>query len=168
MTNETGKVTFQGNPLTLIGQRLEVGDKFPEIALIGNDLSPINITDTKGIKIIAAVPSLDTPVCDTEVRKFNKTATELANVSIFAISADLPFAQGRWCGSAGIDKVTTASDHKDMALADALGIHIKELRLFARAVLVVDVSNTVVYKEIIGEVTDEPDYAAALEAVKKC
>jgi len=135
--------------------------------LAGNDLSPVKITDNKGIKIIAMVPSLDTPVCDTEIRKFNKEATDIENVTVFAVSADLPFAQARWCGAAGIDKVISLSDYKEMALASATGLHIQELRLFARAVLVVDSENKIVYKELVNEVADEPNYASAIEAAKK-
>lgn len=167
MTTETGKVTFQGNPLTLIGNKTAVGDKFPTgIVLQNDDLSPFKMDETSGVRIITTVPSLDTPVCDTQVRKFNEKAANL-EASIYAVSADLPFAQARWCGAAGIKNVRTLSDHAQMALADALGIHVKELRLFARTVMVVDSNNKITYMEIVPEITSEPNYEAALEAVKK-
>ncbi len=167
MTVETGKVTFMGNPLTLIGVQINVGDKFPAgITLLTNDLKPFTIDSQAGVKIVTTVPSLDTPVCDAQVRKFNEKGSAL-NAKIFAVSADLPFAQGRWCGGAGIKNVSTLSDHAQMALADALGIHIKELRLFARTVFVIDASGKIVYREIVPEVTSEPDYEAALAALAK-
>lgn len=166
MTTETGKVTFMGNPLTLIGKKVNVGDQFPTgLVLLNNDLTPFKIDEEGGVKIVTTVPSLDTPVCDTQVRKFNEMATGL-NAKVFAVSADLPFAQARWCGGAGIKNVRTLSDHAQMGLADALGIHIKELRLFARTVIVVDAKGKIVHFEIVGEVTSEPDYEAALAAVK--
>ena len=167
MTTETGKVTFQGNPLTLIGKKVGVGDSFPQgVVLANNDLTPFKIDEEPGVKIVTTVPSLDTPVCDTQVRKFNEKAAGM-DAKVFAVSADLPFAQGRWCGGAGIKNVRTLSDHAQMALADALGIHIKELRLFARTVMVLDAQNKITYMEIVPEVTSEPNYEAALEAVKK-
>lgn len=167
MITETGKVTFHGNPLTLIGKKVNVGDSFPTgIVVLNNDLSPFKIESETGVKIVTTVPSLDTPVCDTQVRKFNENAVGL-NAKVFAVSADLPFAQARWCGGAGIKNVKTLSDHAQMGLADALGVHIKELRLFARTVIVVDSNNKIVYMEIVPEVTSEPNYEAALEAVQK-
>lgn len=168
MTIETGKVTFMGNPLTLIGsKKVAVGDQFPKgVVLLNNDLTPFKIDDEAGVKIVTTVPSLDTPVCDTQVRKFNEKAAGM-NAKVFAVSADLPFAQARWCGGAGIKNVRTLSDHAQMGLADALGILIKELRLFARTVMVVDSTGKITYMQIVPEVTSEPDYEAALEAVKK-
>lgn len=167
MLEQPGAVTFLGNPLTLIGRTLVAGDKFPSFVLTGVDLNPVKYADTKGIRIFTTVPSLDTPVCDAQVRRFNQEAAKLPNVSVYAVSADLPFAQARWCGGAGIDKVKTLSDHFSMAFADACGLHIKELRLLARGVFVVDSSGTVVHAELVKEVKDSPDFAAAMEAVKK-
>jgi len=165
MTAVTGKVTFMGNPLTLVGNEMKVGDRFPAgIALSGNDLKPFNLSDVAGVKVVTTVPSLDTPVCDTQVRKFNEKAASLA-AKVFAVSADLPFAQARWCGAAGIKNVMTLSDHAQMALADALGVHVKELRLLARTVFVVDSAGKIVYREIVPEITSEPNYEAALAAV---
>ncbi|MGM0600399.1 MAG: thiol peroxidase [Candidatus Rifleibacteriota bacterium] len=167
MTQETGKVTFKGNPLTLVGEKKSVGDEFPKgITLINNDLSPFNLDEVKGPRVVTTVPSLDTPVCDTHVRKFNEKAAGL-NADVIAVSADLPFAQARWCGQAGIEKVKTFSDYQNMALAEALGIKVKELRLFARTVMVVDSDNKITYMQIVPEIAEEPNYEAALEALEK-
>lgn len=160
------QVTFKGNPLTLVGKEVKVGDAAPDFALLANDLSEVKLSDTKGVRVFTTVPSLDTPVCDAQVRRFNQEAAKLPNVSIYAISADLPFAQARWCGGAGIDKVKTLSDHRAMAFADAYGLHIKELRLLARSVLVVDSAGKVVYKELVSEVTASPNFDAALKAIQ--
>lgn len=163
----TKNVRFQDNPVTLIGNSKNVNDNFPTgITLLATDLSPVKIEDTTGVKIVTTVPSLDTPVCDAQVRKFNEKGAELG-VNIFAVSADLPFAQARWCGAAGIKNLKTLSDHRSMALADALGLHIKELRLFARSVMVVDANGKIIYMQIVPEVTDEPDYDSAIAALKK-
>jgi thiol peroxidase len=134
--------------------------------LLANDLTPFKIEDTAGVKIVTTVPSLDTPVCDTQVRKFNEKAQELG-VNVFAVSADLPFAQARWCGAAGVKNVKTLSDHHSMALADALGLHLKELRLLARSVMIIDANGKITYMQIVSEVTDEPDYESAIAALKK-
>jgi thiol peroxidase len=163
-----GVITFKGNPLTLIGPDVKVGDKAPEFTVLANDLSPITLEASKGkTRLIVAVPSLDTPVCDMEVRRFNQEAAKLANVEVLVISLDLPFAQKRWCGAEGIDKVTTASDHRDASFSKAFGVLIKELRLAARAIFVVDANNVITYKEIVPEVTSEPNYDAALAAASK-
>lgn len=165
---KTGQVTFQGNPLTLTGDKLlGVGDKFPEnISLLNCEMKPVDITATTGSKIIITVPSLDTPVCDTEARTFNSKASK-KNLKVFAVSADLPFALGRWCAATGVENVTTLSDHAQMSLANSLGIHIMELRLFARAVYIVNERNEIVYRQIVNEVTYEPDYDAAMSAAEK-
>lgn len=167
MVEQPGAVTFQGNPLTLIGKTLAQGSRLPEFTLAGVDLKPVTLADTKGVRVFTTVPSLDTPVCDAQVRRFNQEAAKLANVTVYAVSADLPFAQARWCGGAGIDRVKTLSDHHSMAFADACGLHIKELRLFARAVFVVDSTGTVVYAELVKEITQSPNFDAALAAVKQ-
>jgi thiol peroxidase len=166
MANKTVNVTFMGNPLTLVGKKIGIGDALPSATLLTNDLKPFDISTVAGVKVITTVPSLDTPVCDTQIRKFNEKAAGL-NARIFAVSADLPFAQARWCGAAGIKNVQTLSDHFQMSLAEALGIHIQELRLLARTVFVVDSSGKIVYRQIVDEVTAEPDYEAALTAIKK-
>ena len=121
------KVTFQGNPLTLEGTQVKVGDTAPDFTVVDNDLNPFKLSDTKGKRVFLTVPSLDTPVCDTEVRRFNQEAAKLGDVTIYTISMDLPFAQGRWCGGAEIDKVKTVSDYKDREFGKNYGVYIKIL-----------------------------------------
>ena len=161
-----GLITFQGGPLTLLGQELSVGDKAPDFKLSGNDLSPVTLKDFEGkILIVSSVPSLDTPVCDMETRKFNNAAAGLGkDIAILTVSMDLPFAQSRWCGAAGVKNLVTASDHKDASFGLGWGVLIKELRLLARAVFVVGKDGRMAYVQLVGEVTDEPDYDAALAA----
>ena len=160
------KVTFQGNPLTLAGTQVKVGDTAPDFTVVDNDLNPLKLSDTKGKRVFLTVPSLDTPVCDTEVRRFNQEAAKLGDVTINTISMDLPFAQARWCGGAGIDKVITASDYKDREFGKNYGVHINELGLLSRAVFVVDENNKVTYVEYLSEITEEPNYDEALAALK--
>ncbi|MEB3206511.1 MAG: thiol peroxidase [Vampirovibrionales bacterium] len=164
----TGVVTFKGNPLTLIGPELSVGQQAPEFNVLANDLSPMTLASSHGkTRLIISVPSLDTPVCDMEVRRFNQEASKLANVEVLVVSLDLPFAQSRWCGAQGVSNVTTVSDHRDAAFSTAYGVLIKELRLSARAIFVVDANDTLIYKEIVSEVTQEPNYEAVLSAASK-
>lgn len=168
MVERPGAVTFMGNPLTLLGHEIKVGDKAPDFRVVDNELKPVSLTDFKGkIKVISAVPSLDTPVCDTETRRFNQEAARLPdNVAVLTISMDLPFAQKRWCGAAGIDKVETLSDYQDRAFAAAYGVLVKELKLLARCIFVVDATDTVRYTQLVREIASEPDYAAVLGAVE--
>ncbi len=165
----TGIITFKGNPMTLLGPDIKVGDTVPDFRVVDNGLQPLTLADLKGkAALISVVPSLDTPVCDTMTRKFNEEAAKLpAGMAVFTVSLDLPFAQKRWCGNAGIDRVKTLSDYQDRAFGLNWGLLIKELKLLARAVYVVDKAGKVVYREIVKEVTAEPDYAAALAAAKK-
>jgi len=167
MMENHGAVTFQGNPLTLLGRTVVAGMKAPDFTVSGTGLEPVRLADTKGVRVFTTVPSLDTPVCDAQVRRFNQEAAKLPGVTIYAVSADLPFAQARWCGGAGIDKVKTLSDHLAMSFADAWGLHIKELRLLARGVFVVDSTGTITYAELVKEIASSPNFEAALEAVKK-
>ena len=140
------KVTFQGNPITLKGTQVKVGDTAPDFTVVDNDLNPLKLSDTKGKRVFLTVPSIDTAVCDTEVRRFNQEATKLGeDVTIYTVSMDLPFAQGRWCGGAGIDRVKTVSDYKDREFGNNYGVYINELGLLSRAVFVVDENNKVVY-----------------------
>jgi len=163
------QVTFQGSPLTLEGTEPVVGSPAPAFSVLANDLSPVTEAVLRGkVSVIVTVPSLDTPVCDTEVRRFNREAAGLGpQVQILCVSADLPFAQARWCGAAGINAVRTLSDHRDLSLGRAFGVVIKELRLLARAVFVTDAAGVVRYAQLVPEITQEPDYAAVLAAVKK-
>ena len=169
MEEQAGKITMRGNPLTLVGKEIKVGDQAPDFRVLDNDLSPVELSSYRGkICVISSVPSLDTPVCDMETRRFNDEAGKLgSDVVILTISMDLPFAQKRWCGAAGVDKVTTLSDHLDASFGEAFGVLIKELRLLARAVFVVDREGIVQYIQLVKEVADEPDYDAVLDAVKK-
>lgn len=168
MSERTGLVTIFGNPLTLTGQPVGEGDKAPAFTALDNDLNPKSLADYAGkVLIISAVPSLDTPVCDMETRRFNAEASKLGeSVHILTISMDLPFAQKRWCAAAGIDRLTTLSDHRDASFGQAFGVLIKELRLLARSVFVLGKDGTVKYVEIVPEVTHEPNYDAALAAAK--
>ena len=169
MKEEKGVITMKGNPLTLMGRSLKVGDRAPDFTVVDNNLSPVNLATYKGkVCVLSSVPSLDTPVCDMETRRFNQEASGLgSNVAILTISMDLPFAQKRWCGSAGVDKVVTLSDHRDASFGTSYGVLIKELRLLARAVFVLDRSGVIQYIEIVKELTQEPNYEAVLTAVKK-
>jgi len=169
MNERNGAATFAGNPLTLVGTEVKVGDAAPDFTVTANDLSPVSLADYKGkVVIVASVPSLDTPVCDMETRRFNTEAAALGDdVVILTVSMDLPFAQARWCGAAGVEAVKTLSDHKDASFGLGWGALIKELRLLTRAVFVLDREGTVSYVQYLKEITEEPDYAAALAAAKK-
>jgi thiol peroxidase len=169
MTERKGAVTLRGNPLTLVGNEIKVGAKAPEVALLDNDLKPVKISDFKGkVVVVSSVPSLDTPTCDMETRRFNTEAAKLGdNVVILTVSTDLPFAQKRWCGAAGVDKVKTLSDHREAAFGQAYGVLIKELRLLARSIFVVDANGVVQYVQHVSEIAQEPDYNAVIAAVKK-
>jgi thiol peroxidase len=169
MKESAGMITMKGNPLTLIGDELKVGDLSPDVEMLDNDLSSVKLSSFRGkVCVISSVPSLDTPVCDMETRRFNEEAGKLgADVAILTISMDLPFAQKRWCGAAGVDKLTTLSDHRDAAFGEAYGVLIKELRLLARAVFVVDREGSIQYIQLVKELTEEPDYEPVLDAVKK-
>jgi len=169
MKERVGAISRRGNPLTLLGDELRVGDMAPELELLDNDLSPIKLSTFRGkVCIITSVPSLDTPVCDMETRRFNEEAGKLGeDVVILTVSMDLPFAQKRWCGLAGVDKVTTLSDHREATFGKAYGVLIKELRLLARAVFVVDREGRIQYIQLVKELTEEPDYDAVLGAARK-
>mgnify|MGYP003604310373 FL=1 len=160
------KVNFAGNPVKLQGTEIKVGMKAPDFTAVKNDLSAFKLGEVKGRKLIVAVPSLDTSVCDLEVRRFNAEATGFANTTVITISMDLPFAQKRWCGAAGVDKLVTVSDYKDRDFATKYGVLLPNVGLLARAVFLLDADNTVRYVEYVPEVTSHPDYAAALAALK--
>jgi thiol peroxidase len=165
----TGVITFKGNPMTLIGPDVGVGQSAPDFKVVDTALQPVSLGDSAGkVRLITVVPSVDTPVCDTMTRKFNEQAAQLPdNVEVYTVSMDLPFAQKRWCGNADIDKVKTLSDYQERSFGENYGLLIKELKLLARAVFVIDAADKITYREIVPEVTDEPDYDAALAAVKK-
>ena len=162
-----GVVTFKGNPLTVIGPEIRVGSKAPDFEVLAQDLSPFRLASVTGkTLLISVVPSLDTPVCDAQTRRFNEEAATLPNVAILTISMDLPFAQKRWCGAAGISRVTVLSDHKEASFGKAYGVLIKELRLLSRSIFLIDSAGTVRYVEYVPEVTSHPNYDAALAAVR--
>ena len=169
MSERQGVVTLKGNPLTLVGNEIKVGEKAPDSTLVGNDLSQVRVSSFFGqVLVLSAVPSLDTPVCDTETRRFNEEAARLGQeVKIVTISMDLPFAQKRWCGSAGVDNVVTLSDHRNAAFGQDYGVLIKDLRLLARAVFVVDKEGVLRYVQLVKEVADEPDYDEVLAEIRK-
>lgn len=168
MQERTGVITFKGNPFTLLGPEIGVGNPAPDFQVVDGTLAPVTLASLAGkIKIISAVPSLDTPVCDTETRRFNQEAAGLPEqVVVLTISLDLPFAQKRWCGAAGIDRVQVLSDYQERSFATAYGLLIKELKLLARAIVVIDAANVIRYVQIVPEVTNEPDYAAVIGAAK--
>ena len=169
MTERKDVVTFKGKPLTLVGNPVKVGDKAPDAEVLANDLSAVRLSGFRGkVCVICSVPSLDTSVCDIQTRKFNEKAASLGeDVIVLTISMDLPFAQKRWCGSANVENLQTLSDHRVGEFGNAFGVLIKELRLLARTVFVVDADGIIRYIQIVDEMTHEPDYEAALQAVKE-
>ena len=169
MKERNGLVTIKGSPLTLVGNEIRTPVNAPDVELLDNDLKPVKLSSFRGkVCIITSVPSLDTAVCDTETRKFNQEATKLGpNVVVLTISMDLPFAQKRWCGAAGVNNVITLSDHRDASFGTSYGILIKELRLLARAIFVVDREGMIRYTQLVKEVTNEPDYDAVLKEAAK-
>jgi len=169
MAERKDAVTFKGDPLTLLGNELKVGDTAPDAEVTANDLSLVKLSDFRGkVCVICTVPSLDTPVCDIQTKKFNEQASSLGdNVIVLTISMDLPFAQQRWCGSANVKNIQTLSDHAKAEFGTKYGVLIKELRLLARTVFVVDKEGIIRYIQIVKELTNEPDYEAALAAIKE-
>jgi len=169
MAERKGLVTFKGNPLTLVGDEVKIGQKAPDFVAIDNNLASVKFSSYLGkICIISSVISLDTPVCDMQTRKFNEEASRLGpEVVILTLSMDLPFAQKRWCGAAGVDRIQTFSDHRDASFGTSYGVLIKELRLLARAVFAVDRKGVLQYQQVVKEVTSEPDYDAVLRELKK-
>ncbi|MCB7069286.1 thiol peroxidase [Caldibacillus sp. 210928-DFI.2.22] len=161
-------VTFKGSPVTLVGNEVKVGNTAPNFTVLANDLSEVTLNDSEGhVRLISVVPSIDTGVCDAQTRRFNEEAASLPGVKILTISCDLPFAQARWCAAAGIENVQVLSDHRDLSFGEAFGVVMKELRLLARSIFVVDSTGKITYKEIVNEVTNHPNYTAAIEAAKQ-
>jgi len=162
-----GATTLKGNPLTLIGPELRAGDKAPDFNLVDNSLKNVTLADTgNNVRILSIVPSLDTPVCDAQTKRFNEEATKLPGVDILSVSMDLPFAQKRWCGAFGVDKVKMLSDHRDGSFGSNYGTLIKELRIESRAIFVLDRNNTIRHAEYVKEVAEHPNYDAALSAAR--
>lgn len=158
------QVTFKGNPVTLVGTPLSVGDKAPDFRVLSNDLQEKSLSDFAGkVKLISVVPSLDTGICSEQTKRFNQEADKIENVHILTISMDLPFAQTRWCSAEGVKNLETLSDHRDADFGKKYGVLIEELRLLARAIFVVDENDHVTYVEYVKEVSSHPDYDAVLE-----
>ncbi len=169
MKERTATITMKGSPLTLIGNEVKVGEEAPDFLVLDSDLTPVRLSSFRGkICLLSSVRSLDTPVCDTETRRFEEEAAKLSSdVVMLTISMDLPFAQKRWCGAAGVSRVQTLSDHRDASFGEAYGVLIKGLRLLARALFVVGRDGIIQYIQLVKEVTEEPDYEAVLSAVRK-
>lgn len=156
-----------GKPVTLLGKKLNVGDKAPDFVALKQDLTPFTLKEvSEKIKIVSAVPSVDTGVCELQTKRFNEEASKLKDIAILSISMDLPFALGRFCAVQGIDKVMMLSDHKNASFGEAYGVLIEELRLLNRSIFVLDENNIIRYMEIVAENTNHPDYESALKAVK--
>ena len=168
MEKRTGVVTFAGGPVTLVGPEVKVGQAAPDFTLLDNGLAPKTLKDFAGkVKVISVVPSLDTGVCDAQTRWFNQDATKLSDdVVLLTVSMDLPFAQKRWCGAAGVENVVTLSDHKDASFGENYGFLIEELRLLTRGVVVIDKNDKVTYVEYVPEVTHAVNFDATIEVIK--
>ena len=167
MKESSVKITFAGNPLTLLGDEIKVGDKAPEFAAVGAGLTPFKLSDVAGKTVVIAVyPSIDTSVCAAQNRRFNTEANQLKDVVVLSISCDLPFAQSRFCAAEGLENIKTISDHKELEFGQKYGFWIKELRLLGRGTVVIDKSGIVRYVEYVSEVTHEPNYEAAMAVVK--
>jgi thiol peroxidase len=158
--------TFKGSPLKLVGPELKVGDKAPDFELTGSDLKPVTLGDGGTVRIFSVVPSLDTPVCDAQTKRFNDEIAKLDGVEVLTVSMDLPFAQSRWCGAMGVDKVKMLSDHKTGSFGAAYGTLIEPWRIESRAIFVVGKDNTLKHVEYVPEVADHPNYENALAAAK--
>src|SRR5580704_6207461 len=162
-----GATTLRGNPLTVLGPQLKTGEKAPDFQAVDDALKPVNLASTgHGVRIFSVVPSLDTPVCDAQTKRFNEEAAKLSGVDIITVIMDLPFAQKRWCGAFGVDKVKMLSDHKDASFGENYGTLIKDLRIESRAIFVLDSQNQIRHAEYVKEVADHPNYEAALSAAR--
>lgn len=164
----TGVATLKGNPITLIGPELKIGDKAPQFTINKSLTESATLQDYAGkVKLVSVVPSIDTGVCDAQTRRFNEAAAALGdNVVVLTVSVDTPFAQSRWCAAAGIDKVVMLSDYKNNSFGEAYGVLIKELALDMRAIFVIDANDTIQYVEYLAEMTEHPNYEQAIEAAK--
>lgn len=168
MEKRTGVVTFAGNPIALLGKEVKVGDKAPAFTLLDNGLGEKTLADYAGkVKVISVVPSLDTGVCDAQTRWFNQNVSKLGeNVVVLTVSVDLPFAQKRWCGAAGIDQVETLSDHRDLSFGENYGFILEGLRLLSRGIVIIDKDDVIRYVEYVPEVTSAVNFDAAEAATK--
>lgn len=168
MNERVGAATYLGNPLTLVGREVCVGDSAPDFQVITSDLTPYSMRDGHGdIRLVASIASVDTPVCDLEIRRLSEAAHNLPGLRLIVVSADLPFAQARWFNAEGIDNVTVLSDHRELSFGRAFGVAVKELRVLSRALFILDPGDRVSYVEYVRELADHPDYEAALRAVRQ-
>ena len=162
-----GATTLQGKPMTLVGPELKPGDKAPDFDVIDTSLKPVHLADTgRNTRIFSVLPSLDTPVCDAQTKRFNEEAGKLNKVDIYTVSMDLPFAQTRFCNSFALDHVKMLSDHRNASFGEHYGTLIKDLRILSRAIFVLGPDNTIKYVEYVPEVGHSPDFEAALAAAK--
>lgn len=162
-----GATTLQGNPLTLVGPELKAGDGAPDFETVDNGMQPVNLAKTgQNVRIFSVVPSLDTPVCDAQTKRFEDAAGKMNGVDIFTVSMDLPFAQKRWCSTFGVDKIKMLSDHRSGSFGEHYGTLIKELRIESRAIFVIGKDNRILHAEYVKEVANHPDYETALNAAK--
>lgn len=160
--------TFKGGPLELVGPELKAGDAAPDFSAVDKGLQPVSLASTGSkVRVFSVVPSLDTPVCDMQTKKFNEAAASMSGVDFYTVSVDLPFAQNRWCNSFGVDNVKMISDHRDVSFGQAYGTLIKDWRIESRAIFVVAPDNTLAYVEYVPEVADHPNYDAALAKAKE-
>ncbi|MCL4505879.1 MAG: thiol peroxidase [Chloroflexi bacterium] len=167
-TERPGAVTLKGAPLTVVGNQLKVGDQFPDVTLVAPDWNPVKLSAYKGaVCLISVAPSLDTGICDAQTRRFDQEAAAMPQAKFITVSADLPWAQRNWAGQAEAKNVTILSDHHDMAFGDAVGVHVKEMRIDQRSVFVVDREGALRYAEYAPEIAQHPNYDAALDAVKQ-
>ena len=163
-----GATTLRGNPMTLVGPELKPGDKAPDFNAVDSSMQPINLSKTgSGVRVFSVIPSLDTPVCDAQTKRFNEEAATLPGVDIYTVSMDLPFAQKRWCGAFGVDHVKMVSDHKSGSFGEHYGTLIKELRIESRAIFVVDKNDVIRHAEYVKEVADHPNYESAMKIAKE-
>ena len=158
--------TFIGKEVTLVGKQPQVGELAPDFTIMATDLTKKSLTDFTGKKVISVIPSIDTGICSTQTRRFNQDLAEMDNTVVITVSCDLPFAQARWCGAEGLDAAVTLSDYYDHSFGKAYGLLMEEWNLLARAVLVLDENNHIVYVEYLDNVNEHPDYETALAAVK--
>jgi thiol peroxidase len=164
----SGAVTMRGNPLTLIGPELKPGSAAPDVKLLTTALAEVGVRPAGKVRIVSVVPSLDTPVCDQQTKRFNEEASKLGDdIEIVSVSADLPFAAARWSQANGVDRLQFLSDHRDMAFGEAFGVRVKELRLDARAVFVIDTKGILRHAQYVKEIAEPPDYEAALQAARQ-
>lgn len=167
MKTTVGIVELKGNPLTLVGETIKVGQLAPDFTVTNNELKPVKLSDYAGMKrILSIMPSIDTPVCAMQTKRFNLEAAKLENVKVITLSVDLPFALGRFCGNEGIENALTLSDYKDRDFGHKYGFQILELGLLARGIVVIDENDKVIHVEYVKEVGNEPDYDKAINALK--